>query len=125
MNVEVAPPETKMDTVKLGLALVLVLAALTAFYYFSTHSFLLRVVGLLVSAGVAVALTLQTALGRQIAGFFHDSNIEVRKVVWPTRQETMQTTMLVIGVVVAVAIFLWTLDVLLGWMVSFLTGHGS
>jgi preprotein translocase subunit SecE len=124
MNVEAAPQDTRMDSVKLAAALALVLAALGAFYYFSTFSFLLRVLGILAAFAAGIALTLKTDMGRQVAGFFRDSQIEVRKVVWPTRQETLQTTMLVIGVVVAVAIFLWTLDLILGRLVRLLTGHG-
>ena len=51
--------------------------------------------------------------------------IEVRKVVWPTRQETIQTTLIVVVMVIIVAIILWLLDMFLGWSIGLLMGHGS
>ena len=58
-------------------------------------------------------------------GFFRESQIEVRKVVWPTGKETTQTTLVVMGLVVAVAVFLWVLDMFLLWSVKLLTGQGG
>ena len=114
-----------LDTVKLGLSLIIAIAALGAFYFFADQSLLYRVIGLLTAAGISVAIALQTEKGRQIWGYFHDAQIEVRKVVWPTRQETLQTTLIVILMVVLVAIILWLLDMFLGWSIGALMGHGG
>lgn len=120
-NVETAGD--MLDTVKLGLALIIAIAALVGFYFYADQSLLYRVVGLLAAAGISVAIALQTEKGRQIWGYFHDAQIEVRKVVWPTRQETMQTTLIVILMVILVAIILWLLDMFLGWSIGTLMGH--
>ena len=120
-NVETAGD--MLDTVKLGLSLIIAIAALVGFYFYADHSLLYRVVGLLAAVGVSVAIALQTDKGRQIWGYFHDAQIEVRKVVWPTRQETAQTTLIVILMVIVVAIILWLLDMFLGWSIGTLMGH--
>ena len=111
-----------LDTVKLVIALMIAVTALAAFYIFADQSLLYRVLGLLTAAGIAVAVALQTEKGRYILGFFQDAQVEVRKVVWPTRQETTQTTLLVIVVVVIVSFILWLLDMFLGWLVGLLIG---
>ncbi len=99
--------QSPWDFAKLGAALAILLGALVAFYYYADASKLYRVVGMLVAVGVAAVISLQTDKGRQVSGFVRDAQVEVRKVVWPTRQETMQTTMFVIIVVVIFAILLW------------------
>lgn len=125
MNSNVQTAGDMLDTVKLGLSLIIAIAALGAFYFFADQSLLYRVIGLLTAAGISVAIALQTEKGRQIWGYFHDAQIEVRKVVWPTRQETLQTTLIVILMVVLVAIILWLLDMFLGWSIGALMGHGG
>ncbi len=114
-----------MDTVKLALALVIVTTAIAAFYYFADASLLVRVLALLGAAGAAGFVALQTDKGRQLAGFVREAQTEVRKVVWPTRQESVQTTLVVLAVVVVVALFLWGLDAFLGWAVKMLMGLGG
>jgi preprotein translocase subunit SecE len=111
-----------LDTVKLFVALALLIAGVMGFYYFSAESTLVRVVGLLAVVGVAVFIATTTAKGRQLAGFMGNARTEVRKMVWPTRVETTQTTLIVLGVVVLVGIFLWLLDSLLGWIIRQLIG---
>ena len=111
-----------MDTVKLAVALLLVSGATLAFYYYAEASLLVRVLGLLGAAAAAVVVAWQTERGRQIAGFLKDAQIEVRKVVWPNRQETIQTTLVVLLIVVIVAVALMGLDGVLAWLIGFVTG---
>lgn len=125
MNTNVETSSGTLDTIKLGLALLIVIAALVGFYFYADQSLLYRVLGLLAAAGISIAIALQTAKGKEIAGYFQDAQIEVRKVVWPTRQETVQTTLIVIVMVILVAIILWLLDMFLGWSIGSLMGHGG
>ena len=113
------------DGLKWSAVIVLMGAALTGFYYYPEQSLLLRVIGLLVVVGVSLAIVLQTEKGRVGWGFVRDARTEVRKVVWPTRKETVQTTLLVMAMVTLVAIFLWMLDGLLAWIVRMLLGTGG
>jgi len=76
-------------------------------------------------AGVALFVGSQTLVGGRALGFLSDARTEVRKVVWPTRQETLQTALIVFGVVIFMGIVLWLLDMLLLWAVRLLTGQGG
>ena len=125
MNSKVETAGNKLDSLKLVVAVVLVVSATAAFYVYPDQSLLLRVVGLLVAVAIAAFIALQTEKGRQIWSFFQDAQIEVRKVVWPTREETVQTTLIVILMVILIAIFLWLLDMFLGWSIGLLLGRGS
>jgi len=103
------------DTVKLMTALLLLIGGVVGFYYFENESQLLRVIGLLGVAVVAFFIITTTDIGRRGMGFVREARVEVRKVVWPTRQETTQTTIAVLIMVFIVAIMLWLIDMLLGW----------
>jgi preprotein translocase subunit SecE len=103
------------DTVKLMAALLILIAGVVGFYYFENESQLLRVIGLLAIAVVAFFIVTTTGIGRHGMGFVREARVEVRKVVWPTRQETTQTTIAVLIMVFIVAIMLWLIDMLLGW----------
>ena len=110
------------DNIKwLGVA-ALILGGLWAFYAFADESLLFRVLGFLVVVGVAGTIALQTEKGRTAWGFAREARTEVRKVVWPTRKETVQTTALIMGLVVVVALGLWALDTFLGWLIKLLLG---
>ncbi|MBK1642730.1 preprotein translocase subunit SecE [Chromatium okenii] len=111
-----------LETFKLTVAVFLLILGITAFYSFSGISTLVRVIGLLVFVGGAAAIVFQTELGRLLWQFVVDSRIEVRKVVWPSRQETLQTTLVVIAMVLVVGIVLWLFDLILMAILRFLTG---
>ncbi|MHC8441151.1 MAG: preprotein translocase subunit SecE [Candidatus Eutrophobiaceae bacterium] len=96
------------------------MSAIVGFNYFSGNPLFIRVVILLTTVGAAVFIALQTAQGRLIQGFFTEARLEVAKVVWPSRQETLQMSLLICIVVTLVAIMLWGMDALLGWLVSML-----
>ena len=110
------------DNIKWLGAVALILGGLWAFYAFGEESLLFRVLGLLVVIGMAGAIALQTEKGRTAWGFAREARTEVRKVVWPTRRETVQTTGLIMGMVIIVAFFLWGLDSFLGWLTKLLLG---
>jgi preprotein translocase subunit SecE len=113
------------DRIKLVIALLVLAGGLVAFYIFADQSLLYRVLGLVAVAAVSIAITMTTELGRNSWGFLKDARTEVRKVVWPTRQETSQTTLLILAAVVVVGIFLWLLDMGLLALVQMMTGQGS
>jgi preprotein translocase subunit SecE len=104
-----------IDTVKLLTALLLLIAGVVGFYYFADESQLLRVIGLLAIAVTVFFIVSTTEIGRRSLGFARDARVEVRKVVWPTRTETTQTTIAVLIMVFLVAIMLWLIDMTLGW----------
>jgi len=113
------------DTIKLLLALLVLIAGIAGFYYFAEESLLYRVLGLLAVVGVAVGISMTTVKGKNLVGFLGASRTEVRKMVWPTRAETMQTTLMVFILVVILAIFLWFVDMLLGAGVKALLSVGG
>ena len=125
MTSKVATEQSTLDTVKLATAAILLSTAVIAFYYYADASKLVRIGGLLAATAVAAGVSLRTEKGRQLAGFIKEAQVEVRKVIWPTRPETVQTTMVVIVVVIIVALFLWVLDWGLGGIVRWVMGHKS
>ncbi len=125
MNARAEAGATGLDTVKLVAAAILLIAGIYGFYHFAAYSTLLRVVGLLAIGGIAAAIALQTDQGRRLWQFAGDARNEVRKVVWPTRQETLQTTLIVIVMVLILGIILWLFDMMLMSILRFLTGQGG
>jgi len=122
MNSNVETPQGSLDTVKLAFALALLIGGIAAFYLLADVGRLPRVLGLLAAVGLAVFVALQTVRGKALAAFGSEVQIEVRKVVWPTRQETLQTTLAVFVVVFIAAIILWLLDMLLSVLIRALMG---
>lgn len=110
------------DTVKLGVAIAILLAAVYGYYHFADSSQLYRVLGVVGAVIVALLVASQTIAGRGVLLFMGDARTETRKVVWPTKQETMQVTLVVIFVVILVGLILWGLDSFLGWAVQALLG---
>ena len=107
-----------IDTFKIMTALLVLIAGVVGFYYFEEQSQLLRVLGMLAVAVVALFIAASSDPGRRGLSFVREARVEVRKVVWPTRQETLQTTIAVLFMVLLVAIMLWLFDMFLGWGVS-------
>src|SRR6187397_725017 len=103
-----------LDTLKLVAAIAILVGGLAAFYVLTTYPIAVRWVIVLASVGVGIFVALQSAQGRAFAQFVQGSRIELRKVVWPTRQETMQTTLVVVVAVFVMGIFFWLLDMILG-----------
>ncbi|OGT88553.1 MAG: preprotein translocase subunit SecE [Gammaproteobacteria bacterium RIFOXYA12_FULL_61_12] len=122
MNAKADTPASAMDSVKLIASLLALLAGIWAFYHFGEESVLLRVLGLLAVVALSVWIALQTDAGRGIWSFATESRVEVRKVVWPTRQETLQTTLVVFIMVFLLGLFLWLVDMLLAAILRAITG---
>ncbi len=126
MKTQAEAPTAVFDVVKQVFSVVFVVAGVAAFYYFSEAVPLLyRVIGLLVIVLAVMGLMLTTGVGKGVWIFILEAKQEVRKVVWPTREETVRTTLLVFAMVTIVGLILWFLDMFLFWGVRFLTGQGG
>jgi len=116
---------SNMDTALLVLAAATVAGALGGFYYFAEWATVLRIFLLLAGLGAAAALAYRTAVGNTAWSFIRDCyRIELRKTTWPTRPESVQTTLMIAVVVLISALLLWGLDSGLLWGVKALTGRG-
>ncbi|MBW7862175.1 MAG: preprotein translocase subunit SecE [Rhodocyclaceae bacterium] len=104
------------DKLKLALALALLGAGLAGFYVLSEQALVLRVLSVLAGVAAAIAVGWQSELGQRFVVFAREAIVETRKVVWPSRKETFQTTGIVFAFVVVVAIFLWLTDKSLEWV---------
>lgn len=103
---------------KWALVILLVAAAVVGNVYFNADSLAVRVTVLIVVAVVALLIAVTTTQGGRAWGFIKEARIEIRKVVWPTRQETVQTTGIVIVIVMIMALLLWGIDSLFALIVS-------
>ena len=121
-NAENQESESKMDGLKWVVVFALLAAAVVGNYLYSDVSVVVRssvVVALVVVAGIFAALT---AKGKSVITFARESRMEVRKVVWPTRQEATQTTFIVLAVTVVMALALWGIDGIMVRLVRLVTG---
>ncbi len=124
----VAQSETRMqvlDVIRQSFAVLILIAGIAGFYFFADQSLLYRVLALVALVIVSAFLIFTTEFGRRIWDFMKESRVEVRKVIWPSRQETTQTTLIVFMMVLIVGLVLWLLDMFLYWGVSWLTGQGG
>ena len=122
-KVETGP--SALDTVKLAAAVAVLVGGIAAFYLMSSYPLALRWVIVLASLGAGVFVALQSMQGRAFWDFVQGSRVELRKVVWPTRQETLQTTLVVFVAILAMGIFFWILDWILGGITAALAGRGG
>jgi len=125
MNAKVETEGSRFDGLKLTLAVLLLGGGIGAFYYFQDQLLVVRVLGLLAIGSVALFIAAQSRMGRGILGFVTGAHSEVRRVVWPTWPETVQTTLAVLFIVLLVGVALWLLDMVLLWAIQLLTGQGG
>lgn len=111
-----------LSTVKWLLAIILTSGAIVGNQMYAEVGLLYRILGVVALMAVALAIAATTTKGKAFRILLKEANIERRKVVWPTRQETTQTTLIVVAVVILVAILLWGLDSLLSWIISSVIG---
>ena len=114
-----------LDTIKLLLAAGLLVGGLYSYYYFLEVALPLRVLMVLggTAAGVTTAMT--SVQGQRLWAFIQGARIEIRKVVWPTKQETMQTAIAVFVFTLIMALFFWALDSFLLWLTRSLVGSAG
>ena len=116
-KVEKAGASNALDVVKLALAGALLVAGLVAYYYFADWNGWARLGVMVVGVIAAVAVGAFTALGRSVREYLSESQFELRKVVWPTRDETVRTTLVIMVVVVILSLLLGLIDLTLNWIV--------
>ncbi len=113
-----------MDSVKLLASVGILIAAIAGFYIYEDQAVWIRLLGMLALTGLAVFIAVQTDKGRSLWRFANQAQIEVRKVIWPTRQETLQTLLIIAVAVLLTSLFLWAVDSLLSMIVLYATGQG-
>ncbi len=112
----------RMDGLKWLLVLFVLGGGIYANYHYAAEPLLFRVLGLVLAAAIAAVVALQTAKGAAFWALMKGAQTEIRRVVWPTRQERNQTTMVVVAFILLMAVILWGLDSLLGWLTSMIIG---
>lgn len=123
MNAASETPKSGFDVIKWLLVFVILSLAVVGNYLYELSA-LERAIAIVVLVVIAGAVAAQTQKGKTFINFAKESRTEVRKVVWPTRQETMQTTLVVLVATLIMGLLLWGLDAILLRVVSFLTGLG-
>ena len=113
------------DKIKLLIAVLLVIAGVAGFYFFADAPTVVRVLSVVVGVILAGVVAGMSGPGKQFFGFALDARDEAKKVVWPTRKETIQMTGVVMLFVIVMALFLWAVDSILGWLVKLAMGQGG
>jgi len=124
MNAQAEQVTSVADIVKLVICPLLIIVGVVAFYHFSDLLLLYRVLGLVAVISLAGGVCFTTAKGQAVWQFMAESKQEMRRVVWPTRDETVRTTLLVFAMVFIVGLILWLLDMFLLWAVQLLMTNG-
>jgi preprotein translocase subunit SecE len=114
-----------LDSAKLVLAIATLVAGIGAYYWFSGVPLAARILMVLAGAGLGAAFLFWSAQGQLLWQFIQGSRVELRKMVWATRQETLQTTLVVFVFVLLLGVFFWLVDMLLAWGTRYLTGQGG
>jgi len=115
-------PSGSLDSLKWGVAILLLAGAVVGNYFYSDQSVLIRAVAVVAAVIFAGLVAGQTEKGRNAINFAKEARTETRKVVWPTRQEAVQTTMIVLVATLIMSLVMWGLDSLLFELVGFITG---
>ena len=124
METKVEAENPLLDTLILLLAGAILVGSILGYYYYADFPTPLRALGVLIALGLAVAVVLQSTQGKTLWSFIQGSRVELRKVVWPTREETLQTTLMVLVFALIMGVFFWLLDLSLLALTRRLTGQG-
>jgi preprotein translocase subunit SecE len=111
-----------LDKIKLGLSILIIAVGISGFYLLAESPLVLRVGAFILSLVVAALVAWTSEPGKMFVTFAREAVVETRKVVWPTRKETMQSTGLVIAFVFVMAVFLWGVDSILASLIRLLLG---
>lgn len=114
-----------INKIKLLVAFLLLVLGITGYYLLADKALVLRILAVLAGIGASIAVLWTTPIGQQSLSFIGDAVGEARKVVWPTRKETIQTTLVVFVLVVVIAIFLGFVDIGFAYMVQWLMGRSA
>lgn len=114
-----------MDSFKWAVVVALIASGVIGNHHFSDQSVLIRLLVLLVLIAATCFVALRTSKGQKFWQFALEARAELRKVVWPNRQETIQTTLMVLAIVSIVGFLLWGIDALLLKFIALLTGYGA
>ena len=125
MNTNAETEPGVLEIVKLTVTAAILVGGIVAFYAYEEQSLLISVSVVLAAVAAAVVVFMQTERGRTLWKFIQGARIEIRKVIWPTRTETIQTTLTVFVFVLILGIFFWILDMGLLWATRILTGQGD
>ncbi len=125
MDTKADTGSTPLDTFKLVVAAAVLLGGLVGYYYYADVATVIRALGVLVAFGLSVVILLQSTQGKALWRFINASRVELRKVVWPTRDEAIQTTIAVFVFTLIMGVFFWLLDMFLLWLTRLLTGQGG
>jgi len=122
MNDNVGQEQSSLlDTLKLLGSVLILLVGIVSYYYLIQISILFKVLIILASVVISLVIFFQTLRGKTLWEFFQGSRVEIKKVIWPTRQETLQTTLTVFVFVLIMGIFFWLLDFLLLFFTNAIT----
>jgi len=125
MTEQVQQSPTAVDAAKLVGAVAILAGGVAGFYLLADLPIWLRWIIVLATLVAAALVGLQSQQGKTFWAFVQSSRIELRKVVWPNRQETMQVTIVVFAMVIVLGLFFWGLDSLLGFLTRWLTARGG
>jgi preprotein translocase subunit SecE len=125
MTEQIETGASALDTAKLILAAAILVGGIVGFYWLEQLPVAVRWLIVFATLGLGVFVALQSVQGREFWQFVQGSRVELRKVVWPTRQETLQTTLVVFVAVIVMGVFFWVLDWVLGSVTHALTGQGG
>ena len=114
-----------LDKVRLGVSAVAAMAGIWGFYFLSDYPLIARLGAIILGILVGIVIGWTTEPGKRFYGYLQDSIEETRKVVWPSRKETMQTTGLVVAFVIVMALFLWGVDATLTWLMQIFVARGA
>jgi preprotein translocase subunit SecE len=113
------------DKVKLAAAVLIVIAGVAGYYLLGGQSAWLRWIPVVVGIVLAAVVIAWSRYGTDLRQFWLDSRVELRKIVWPNRNETGMTTLVVFGFVLVAGLFFWGLDLVLAWATRFFTQQGG